>query len=182
MSLITHEAISLYNGKVYTEAQQAELDRICEAVENQFKLFTNGRRFSEDAPTEHTEFISRENVDRIYPTIKPVSIVSVSYLSDFGAETYTVIDAADYMLRGEFIKFAYNLNGYYKVIYTGETIPADVKQALIEWVMLIYGAKGKDGKQTSSEAKGTAQNNYMIKDSLPVFIKQVIDNYTIYYV
>lgn len=147
-----------------------------------FERMTNGRRFSDNANTEFTEEMEIEGKDTIDLPIRPTSITSVSYLSDFGSEAYTVIDSADYMLRGVLIKFAYALHGYYKVVFKGETIPADVKQALIEWVLLLYGARNTDGKQTSSEARGTSQNNYMIKENLPVNIQQVIEAQTIYYV
>lgn len=182
MSLIAHTDISAYNGKTYESAQQTELTRLCGVVEKLFERMTNGRRFSDNASTEFTQELEVENKDTIDLPIRPTSITSISYLSDFGDEAYTVIDSGDYMLRGVAIKFAYTLNGYYKVVYKGETIPADVKQALIEWVMLLYGAKNTDGKQTSTEARGTSQNNYMIKENLPVFIQQVIEAQTIYHV
>lgn len=181
--LIDNSTIALYTEKVYTAQQQDELDRIAQTVQNLFKTMTGGRVFTNsDTPDAEFEYMyCVDNEDRLYLPSRLTAVVTLEYLSDADPETFTEY-TDPYLVRNGYIDFRFNVVGEFKLTYKAEIMPEDVKQALIEWAMLIFTSKANNGKQTNSEARGTSTNNYMMKNNLPVFIQQVIEAHKIYHV
>lgn len=179
--IITHVDLENYTDKIYTESQRKQLDRLCTTVENLFTQMTGGAEFSTLVTDEHVKIIELDNEDRIYLPGEIESIVSLEYLSDNDPETWTTYDEP-FLVRGKYISLYVDVSGEFKVTYQMATASEVVKQALIEWVMLIHSSRMTQGRQTSSEGRGTTTNNYMMIESLPVFIKQVIEAHRIYHV
>ena len=184
--LISKTDIASYTGKTYSAAQQTELDRLCQAVQTAFETETS-RFFSEAAATEITEYLNGP-LTKLSPKYFPISeVVSLQEKNDWDASyvdydyNYAIVDNGDAIQVEGTVGYATIPNSI-KLVYKASEIPADVKQAFIEWVLLIWNARFNSGKQTSSEQKGTQTETYYSIDNLPANIKSVLMRYKRFYV
>lgn len=184
--LISKTDIAAYTGKTYSTAHQTELDRLCQAVQTAFENET-GRFFAEEATTEITEYLNGP-LTRISPKYFPISaIVSLQEKNDWDASyvdyeyEYALTDDNKVIQVQGSVGYATIPNSI-KLVYKAAQIPADVKQAFIEWVLLIWNARFNSGKQTSQEQKGTQTETYYSIDNLPANIKSVLMRYKRFYV
>lgn len=184
--LISKTDIAAYTGKTYSTAHQTELDRLCQAVQIAFENET-GRFFAEESTTEITEYLNGP-LTRISPKYFPISeVVSLQEKNDWDASyvdyeyEYAITDDSKVIEVQGSVGYSTIPNSI-KLVYKAAQIPADVKQAFIEWVLLIWNARFNSGKQTSQEQKGTQTETYYSIDNLPANIKSVLMRYKRFYV
>lgn len=183
MSWISNTNIASYTQKTYAAAQQTELDRLCNAVEEAFKGET--RRDYPDAATDTIiqYFQTPQARDTFYLKNSPATqIVSVEYY-DSVSETYQTYTDSKWLVDGYKVILNSSLfdtvPNYVKISYKAATAPADVIQALIEWVLLIWNSRFDAGQLSKSKQAGTTRRDYLVIDNLPANIKSVINRYRI---
>lgn len=181
---ITFSDIEAYTRKNYDKDSQSELDRIALAVQQAFIDYTS-RNFPDEATTDITEYFNCE-LSEIYPSQFPVSSVeSLEYKTDWDgsysayANNYAIIDSRYIALEA---KIGSDLAKSVKLVYRASVAPEDVKQCLIEWVLLIWNARTQAGQLAKSEQKGTKSVNYHQIDNLPANIMSVLNRYKVLYV
>lgn len=183
--LISKTDIANYTGKTYSTAHQTELDRICGAVQSAFEQET-GRFFVEDADTEITQYFNGP-LTLLKPKYIPVTeVVTLKEKNDWEGsyvtfDGYHDIDPDGFVALSGSIGYS-SIPNSIQLVYKGSAIPADVKQAFIEWVLLIWNARFKSGKIASQEQKGTQSETFYSIDNLPVNIKSVLMRYKRFYV
>lgn len=148
------------------------------------------RSFNDWVSADKTE-THNGGFDRIileeYPVI---SISSVTYTTDYGTTSTTLVSGTDYILdkkTSEIValnlnkQFPMYINGYTVTYRAGyATIPEDLKLAVID--LVTYYLKN-DGAVHSARNVGanTVQIEYITNVNLPAHIKRILDLYTANY-
>lgn len=182
-NLIDHDDISSYTELTYTDAQKAEIRRICHSVESLFYKLT-GRQYYNDEKQTHTEYYTPEvSTNTFYLNSTPaISIIGV-YLYSTNSNEYVAYTGDKYLVKGMKVVLSDYLESlvpnYVKIQVKGAVVPPDVKNMLIEWVILILNNKTDAGQMKKSASVSDQKRDYLIVDNLPANLKNVIDAYRI---
>ena len=182
IQIITNDDISSYTGWELSQQEKIEVDRICQSVSNMFEKAT-GRTYSADADDAVTEHLTlQQPVTQIFLRNTPATEITSIETLDLGSSpaSYEAVGVVYHLIAGYKIMLSGAISGQIKIVYKGATAPNDVKQALIEWALLLWGARFDDGKIASKENIGVTNKEYMVVDNLPANIQQVIDQHKIY--
>jgi hypothetical protein len=157
-----------------SSAAEATLDVIIAGVEAAADTFCN-RTFG--ATALQTELFDG-NSDIFFPRKMPVSsITSVKIDGD-------LVAADDIYNYGHYIRLGYRAapgNRIVEITYTPtETLPNDVKLALIQWAGQLFKAAEDGGKVTERVRVGEVELWFKTQDGMPKFVEQVLARYRVY--
>ena len=144
MDYITIEDIKAYSGVDYTEDQETLLTSIGTALEAQMEKYCN-RSFASEEFTEKFD----GGVDTFLVANPPITSPTVTEDED------EIVQGQDYFNYGSYIKFvtkAWEGNQNIVITYTGGGLPVPLKNALIQWVLEVYGDQLVSGEGIDTEA------------------------------
>lgn len=183
MSLIGYADVQNFTGFTFASAEQTELDLLAGAVEAQFNKAT-GRVFYSNATTNHIQYFSLQGSKNTFylKSAPSTSLVSVE-LFDENSEAYAAFTGKKYLVDGlKVVIDEYLVNrvpNYVKITYKGAIVPADVKQMLVEWTLLIFNSRHDAGQFKKSASASDVKRDYLIVENLPANLQNIIDLYRI---
>lgn len=174
MAYITRTDIETFLNITLNSNGQALVDALIPAVEKYAEDFCE-RNWSTGASTDITETFDG-GTDMFFPRICPIaSVQSVT----INGSTYPLSNAYNY---GSYIKLAspaIDLPRAVVIVYrtSANTVPNDLKHALIRWVADIFKSQDDAGKTTSRWSEGPVSVDYLVQDGIPKFVEIVLNKY-----
>lgn len=171
MAYITNADIATYLNITLSANGETLVDSLIPAVEAFAESYCN-RKFSvSGAQTETFD----GGVDIFFPQATPVgSITSVTVDG-------TALTAGDSYNYGSYIRLGSPASSGYRnvvVVYTSAaTPPADLKQALIQWIAQMFKESEDAGKTAKRVAFGSVSMDFLAQDGMPKFVELVLNRY-----
>ena len=174
MAYITRTDIETFLNITLSTNGQALVDALIPAIEKYVEDQTN-RNWSTGASTDITEIFDG-NTDTFFPKISPIaSVQSVT----INGTAYNLSNVYNYSSHLKFSTIAVDLPRTVTIVYrtSANTLPADLKHALIRWVADIFKSQDDAGKTTVRWSEGPVSVEYLAQDGIPKFVEMLINKY-----
>ena len=151
---------------------EALVDSIIPAVEAAAESYCN-RKWGVTGPQTET-FDGGSGI--YFPRYTPIDSITSITIDD------TALTAADYFTYTDYIRLdSLAASGYRNVtiVYSPNApLPADVKQALIQWTAEIFKNAEDAGKVTRrASVAGSLEVDFLVQDGMPKFVEDVLNSY-----
>lgn len=174
MSYIIYTDVQNFLEVTLTAAEQTVVNGLIAAFEAFIDDFCN-RTWTKSSSTDITEqFDGGVNTFLVkYPPIASVQSITID------GEIYDLSNVFNY---GSYIKLATTPSQDFQnvvIIYrtSANAIPADLKQAIVRWVSEIFKTHKEAGKSLSRLSVGSISMEYTTQESMPSYVKEVINKY-----
>jgi hypothetical protein len=116
---------------------------------------------------------------RLFPKHTPIASVSSLTVDD-----QPLVEREDFFVYDGFISMGYpTTKGHRNVSLTytpAESLPADVKHAMVRWAAQIYLEAKDGGKVITRLQQGPMTLEYSAKDGIPQFVQEVIGRHRLF--
>ncbi len=175
MVYITYQDIEKFLNITLTSNGQTLVNELIQAVETFTEDYCN-RKWSYGASADIIEYFDG-GTDTYFPQNTPIA--SVQEITVDGS----VYDSNYIYNYGSYIKTLHALNPAYprgvKITYrtSSNTIPSDLKHALVRWVSEIFKTQEDAGKTVSRVSVGSISVDFLTQDGIPKFVEKLLNKY-----
>lgn len=170
---IANTDIAKYLNITLTTNGQALVDSLIAAVDAYIDSQCN-RTFTKASNTNIVETFDG-GTDTFFTKNHVASIISIT-------NSGSTVNSGDIYNYGSYIKLAYLATDKPQtVVITYRTddngLPADLKQAEIQWVADMFKSANDAGKVTSRVSMGPISVDFLVQDGVPKFVEMIINRY-----
>ncbi len=174
MSYIIFTDVQNFLEVTLTAPEQTVVNGLIAAFEAYIDDFCN-RTWTKSSSTDITEKLDG-GTDTFIPQHAPVA--SVQSVTIDGS----LYDLSNVFNYGSYIKLATTPTQDFQnvvIVYrtAANTIPADLKHAIVRWVAEIFKTHKEAGKSLSRLSVGSISMEYTNQESMPSYVKEVINKY-----
>lgn len=183
MAYITKSNVATYLGITLTANGESVVDSLIPAIDQAIDTYC-GRSWSKQANDNITEIFDG-GTDVFFVKNPPIaSVVSVKVGKEAGYAG-DLLDAAgdEYYIYDTYIQLAaqaVDVPRSVEIVYksSANALPADIKQAEIQWVAELFKASPDAGKVVKDISIGSMRVSYARGESdMPEYVKRVLDTY-----
>ena len=174
MPYITHADVETFLNITLNSSGESTVDAIIPAVEAYAERYTN-RTFSQT--TQKTQLFDG-GADTFFPSNVPIDLEEDVTVTIEG----TAVDSTEIFVYPTYIKLGFLVgrgNRTVSITYTpAETLPADLKHALIRWTAEIFKSSEDAGKTIKRARVGDqVEMEFLTQDGVPAYVQNVLDAY-----
>ncbi len=173
MSYITNSDVQTFLETTFTTPEGNAMTPVLSALELAANAYM-GRSFGAGPQTEYFD----GNTHMFVLSKGPATAITSIEIDD------QAIEADDIHNYGNYVKLDYRANPGHqnvKIVYTcSADVPADVKQALVQWAANIFKSHKEGGKSISRVSIGPMSVDYKMSEKaseMPDFVRMVLDSY-----